>query len=518
MERIKEELRRYKVVLLVGVVVALVVGIGAANLKFFYFMAYQIKGDTASIVALLEADVDHIEAQDNWYFTKGTEFLLNQSSLSEEAKTFFEDNFLVFNEAKQLEIIAAYNEKNIKFDNERVLIDSIISHLDQEAFVNYLKRMEPAHLESALDYYFGEKIKVDVNFINELASIIKVYPQKLPFETFQFSLYDLLALEDETLDAQKQVILNAISGEKSRGILFNELKDKSIDGDVLYNWVNLLNQSKFITSTEYSNFKAIYSEVFLIRENYSTLDEREAALKNKKENIELQLKDSQIEIESKNKTIASVNNEIATIDQELESLTNYAHMALMIEKSAGTGAGEYVASIPKKSLFSETGYKPSSQKYIVKLDGTQVYQENALVYIDVYLQGTKLSGKGKEYPYYVEVSSSKLARINELQNERSTKVQAISNLKTEITALENKIANIKAETGYEQNEQDLKNIGLERKNIQTKLGEKALEINNLFGIGGVTVQLEPNSQGSTKEVTNQDPSIQKEKEAVTPVS
>lgn len=135
-----------------------------------------------------------------------------------------------------------------------------------------------------------------------------------------------------------------------------------------------------------------------------------------------------------------MNNEISGIDSQLRDLTDSAYMALYIEKSSGTGNNEYEASIPKKGIFGN--YKPSGQKYIVRLSETSFLSEG-VYYVDIYLKGTKVNNKGNEYPYYVEVSSRELSDIATLQGERSQKVEVRTALQQTINQLEDEVSAIK---------------------------------------------------------------------------
>lgn len=482
MENLKEELKRYKWIMLAGVIVALVVGLITANIHVINFISYKMQGDTSSIITLLESDIQNVARQDDWYFVKGTEYLLE--NLEEESQSFFEQYFTTLIPERQKDVIEGYNKKNLLFANNNELIAMLIENIDKESFQGYLKRLDEAQLDAALAFYFGDKVEVNERLINILDQITKVYPKSLALDKFQFNLYELLVMTGDEIEVKKNQIFSKLNPERARKIIFEELKTKPVDGDTLKGWIEFLNKNKIIDTKEYTEFSSIYSEIYLIRKQYKELDAREVDLKNKKETIELQIGDKLIVLDEKNKTLVEQTSQITTIENELSTLTDYAYMALYIEKSYGNG--EYEASIPRKNIFGN--YKPSSQKYIIKLNNTEFYQEG-VYYVDISLQGTKVNSKGEEYPYYVEVSKEQLARIESLQAQRQTKVEEAQKLREEIASLEAEISSIKAETGYNQNEQDLKDLLIERENLEKKIEEKAVQIKNLLGIGGVTVTL-----------------------------
>lgn len=486
MERIKEEFNRYKWVLLAGVIVAVLIGLITANLHVLKFMTYKMQGNTTGIISILEGSVKNNQAQSGWYFSQGIEYLLNQKELSEESRQFFEKNFEHFTIDKQLEVIEGYNKKKQFIPINNILVKILLEHLEDLPIQDYIKRMEANELEQGLAIYYGNKVEVDSTFIDQMYKVLSIYPKRLPFEKFQFDLYPILALEGEENEVKKMAIFNGIEPERAQESLLKSLKNQSIEGEQLRKWVELLNKAKILDQATYTQFNNLYSEVYLVRNQYKELEAREVDLKNRKEAIEVQIGQNLKNLESKQEKVAVLNNTISGIDSQLGELTDYAYMALYIEKSSGTGSREYEASIPKKGLFGN--YKPSSQKYIVKLSDTSFLSEG-VYYVDIYLKGTKVHSNGNEYPYYVEVSSSELSNIASLQQQRQEKADERKVLEQEVSELEAQVNSIKEQMGYNENQEALKSSAVERDELVKKLNEKIVEIKTMFGLSDLRIEM-----------------------------
>lgn len=486
MERIKEEFNRYKWVLLAGVIVAILIGLITANLHVLKFMSYKMQGNTTGIISILEGSVKNNQAQSSWYFSQGIEYLLNQKELSDESRQFFEKNFEYFTIDKQLEVIEGYNKKKQFIPMNNILIKILLEHIEDLPIQNYIKRMEANELEQGLAIYYGNKVEVNQAFIDQMYKVLSIYPKRLPFEKFQFDLYPILDIEGEENEIKKMAIFNGIESARAKELLLKSLKNQSIEGEQLRKWVELLNKTKILDQAVYTQFNNLYSEVYLVRNQYKELEAREVDLKNKKEAVEVQIGQSLKDLESKQEEVALLNNTISGIDSQLGELTDYAYMALYIEKSSGTGSHEYEASIPKKGLFGN--YKPSSQKYIVKLSDTSFLSEG-VYYVDIYLKGTKVHSNGNEYPYYVEVSSSELSNIASLQQQRQEKANERKVLEQEVSELEVQVNSIKEQMGYDENQEALKSIVVERDELVKKLNEKIVEIKTMFGLSELKIEM-----------------------------
>jgi len=480
MQKILEQLKAYKWILISGVIVALMTGILAANFHVISFISYRMKGDTNSIIKLLNRDIKNESRQDDWYFTQGTKYLLEEAS--KDSLNFLEENLDKFTLERQYDIIEGYNSKKLLFVNHKNFTELLMQHLDVETLQKYVKRMDAKVLDGELFYYFGDNPEVTIDFVNTLYKLLTVYPNQLPLEQFKFNLYTLLTMDGEEIEVKRNQIFNKLNSETAKSLLFKELKTKPIKLQVLNEWIELFYKNKIVSPSEYTTYTNMYGELQLLRSRHKNLDEKEVDFLNKKQTIELKISDNQKLLETNNTKVSGLKYEVATLEKELEKLTDYAYMALYIDKAYG--GGDYEASVPRKSLFGN--YKSSSQKYIIKLNTTQFYKEG-VYYVDVYLDGTKTNIKGDEYPYYIEVPEGSLERIDLLIRDRKLQSEALQKLTNETTTLQQQVDVIKQEMGYKQNEAELKDIGIERQELLKKLETTLVEIKNLFGIGNLIV-------------------------------
>lgn len=489
MERIKIEIKRYRWLIVAGLTVSLFAGIIMANIHVVDIVLYKVQGDTSKIATLLEENVSNEEARGKWYFTEGAEYLIDH--LDEHGRAFFEAHFNELTEEMQSEVITAYNKKQVLFNDTNTVMGAVINHLDQLCYQSYLNRIKPEVLDEALANYYGEITEINEEFIKRIYQIVTIYPQKLVFDKFQFNLYALMILEDtsiENLEEMKNAIFNKVDSEKAREMILSNLRQTAVDGDELKRIMDFLNQNQILEGKEYTSFNNIYSEVYIIRKQYSSLDEREVELTNKKEAVDLQIKDQEAVLEQKSDEVVSLQSEISNIESELNTLTNSTFMALYIEKPYGNG--DYEASIPRKNLWGN--YKPSSQKFIVKLTSSD-FSTEGVYYLDIYTQGTKLSSDGKEYPYYVEVSKSELSQIESLQSSRTAKLNSLSALQAEMDTLSASIKEIKDKAGYEETINQIKELTLERESLEKRIKEKENAIKTLLGIGNLTIKMTANA-------------------------
>lgn len=481
MEQITYYLKQYKKTIGIGLVVACIVGVLMANFTTIQVIGYMMQKDTVSIMQVVKKDAINQQKQDEWYFIHSIEYLLEEAS--QESLTVLEDNFEKFLLPIQQIIVKNYNEYKRFFATPKSFMMTYMANSENQIFKSYLKRIDPSMLDAGLFYYFGQSPKVDSTFITQMNQIATVYPEKLLFEQFTFSIYELLHYKQDNLLEEKNAIIGKINPEKCAQNLFIELKTKSVTIETLRSWVEMLNKNNLITSEQYASFTTENGEVVLLRKQYKDLKNQEVTLNNEKDMIKIQLGEYPKQIQEKQKQLETIQSRGTQIKEELETLTDYSHMALYITKTYGNG--EYEASIPKKSMFGN--YKPSSQKFVLKLNTTDVYQEG-VYYVDVYLNGTKQDNKGKERTYYVEVSKEQLDHISTLQNQLIDNQTKQKQLKQEVVALEEKLEAIKQETGYYKNQEALMNLDKQRKQILEKLQQKSVIIQNIFGIGKVIIK------------------------------
>lgn len=501
MGKFKEALKRYKWIIVSGLSIALLAGVITANIKLFQLMSYKMQADTPAVIQLMERDIKSTKKQDGWYFSQGIEYLLQD--MSDETKEFFEAYFNEFIPEIQDEIIKQYNKRNLFFANKNILTTILLDNMDSEVYAGYFKRLDEITVDEMLASYFKDKTALNNEFVNQLYKITSVYPKQLLLDKFKFDVYGLLVFGDEkqanlaevateetpketevTLAQKKDAIFKKLAPEKAKEMIFAKLKTSSVQLETLRGLMEFLNRNNIIDTKTYTSFNNMYSEVHLIRKQYSELDGKEVDLKNKKSAIELQLSEPKKNIEAKEVELKNAQAAVSEVENKLGNLTGYAYMALYIEKAYGDG--EYEASIPTTGLFGN--FKPSSQKYIIKLTTSQ-FSTPGVYYVNITLKGTKVNNKGNEYPYYVEVSQSQLDQIAALQEQREAKVNAVNNIRSEIATIEAKIAAIKEENDYEAVDSELKNIAIERENYAEKLNAQAVEIQKLLGIGCVQVKL-----------------------------
>ncbi len=482
MEKLKQELIQYKWVFIIGLAVAIVLGVIGANLHVFSFMTYKAKGDTPSIIGLLKKDIKNTKRQDDWYYKQGVSYLLQEGS--QESLDFLDENFGDFIPERQYDIIEGYNKRQLLLKNQKAFMTLFMQDISHQGCKTYLQRMAPEALDEALYYYFGAEPTVDKTLVETLGRLLSSYPHQIPLNKFKFDLYEVLVLEDEALTEQKAILFSKCESEKARELFFAKLKTKPVALDTLKEWVEFLNRSGVLRPQEYVEFSNKYSEIQLARQGLKDLETKEVDLNNQKEAIELQLGDRLKLLEQQQQTRDKLQTEVKELENKLESLADYAYMALYIEAGSGLGKGEYEASTPKKNIFGN--YKASSQKYIVKLSSTEFYKEG-VYYVDVYLKGTKTNKVGNEYPYYVEVSNEELKNMETLQGQRQDKVKELETLTSQLGTLEKEVENMKTELGYEQNRKDLVELVQRRQELAKKCDEKVVEIKTLFGIGAINL-------------------------------
>lgn len=486
METLKETFNQYKWVLLAGIIVAILIALITANLHVLEFMGYKIKNDTAGIISVLETYTKNEDKQDDNFFVQGITYLVEQDTYTDEIRSFFENNFSYFSEERQKQIVKGYNSKKLNLAMNEDLMHLLVENIDDEVMKAYIKRMTPSDLEQGLVFIYGTNPGVNETLVNSLYELLNGYEDKLEFNRFQFNLYDLLIYSGEDAEVKKKVILSKVPSELARENIFKELRTKSITEDQICKWVEFFNDTQIISKSEYLTFQDAYSEICLIRSQYKALDEQQVELQNKKDAVDVQISSSLEQLEETQKEISVKQREIGVLETQIDELTNYTHMALYIEKASGTGSNEYIASIPRNSLF---GFRPSSQKYIVKLQESSLANEG-VQYLDIYYKGSKTNGSGDEYGYYIEVSNSDLANISALENERNEKLGVLAKLKEEVTALESKINSIKKENQYDENQQALMNIAAQREEFSSKLSEETIRIKDLFGLKDLKILLE----------------------------
>lgn len=485
MEQFKKAISQYKWVLLAGVMVAILVGLITANFHVLQFISYKMQGDVKGVVSILEARKQTDQHQ--WYFKQGIDYLLEEKVYDEETKKLFESDFELFDEVTKKEIIKGYNRQKLSLPLNKEVMEFLIKHKEDENIKVYMYRMSPQDMENGLFLVYGDKPKISENFIKSLNQILSGYPKPLPFEKFQFSIYELVKYADGELGTQVKNILNKLSVEKTKNNLFATLKNQKIEEEQLVKWIKLFKEVGFISLNEANEFDALYSEICMVRSQYQGMDDEIIELKNKKANVESQISNNQSKISEKQGQISEIQSEINKIEGELDSLTNYAFMPLYVEKPSGTGSNEYIASVPRGGLFGKLG--PSSQKYIIKLVNTQ-FMDQGIYNLNVYLEGSKTTSDGSLYPYYVEVGSKDTQEIEALAAKRDNQQSALNSLKQEITVLQAEVNKIKKENNYDEVVEALDTVDVRRNDYISKINAQVIQIKELLGLNNINISPE----------------------------
>lgn len=490
MGQIKETIRQYKWVLVAGLITALLIGLIAANFHVLQFMKYKMSNDTQGMLRILQTAATHQESENEWYFKQGMTYLIEQDVYTEEIKHFFEDNFSYFTEERKKEIVAGYNKRKLSFALTEEWMRFLIDCREDGEVKQYMKQMPPDALEAGLLLVYGKTPKVDEPFIQSLNEILAAYPQKLPFQKFKFSLYDLLQQGGTPISPEVKQLFAKIDPKIVRTDLFKELSTKQLTEKQLLTWMKFFKDCQVISLSDYTAFDKLYSEIDRLRSEYKGLDDEKIQLQNKKESVEAQISETSKTVEGKKEEVSQKQQEVAALESKLEKLTNYAHMSLYVEEASGTGTGEYIASIPRGGLF---GFKPSSQKYIVKLTHSSVFNQGVLN-LNVYLQGVKQAQDGSKYDYYVEVSPSDLSEMDSLTAERTRQIEALEALQQEVKRLEDQITAIKEENYYDEAVEALNNIESRRSDYVSQMTEKVVGIKELFGFSDIMISIDGSEQ------------------------
>ena len=485
MQKIKETFMKYKWILLSGIIIGIIACLITANMQLINFMSCKIKGDEEGIIKLLSPALTDQSKQEHWYYINGIKFLTEEKHFNEQSKTFFETNFESFILNRQTDIIKGYNTNKALFNNSIPVVVLAMEHLQEQTYADYVKRVDEVDIDAALGEYYGKQPKVDETFVQQLCELMDVYSGSLLFNKFQFSVYKLMELQtDEEMEGKISTICSRLDSQKAKNAFFEEVKMQTVDGDTLYDWVEFLNKTRIISNEDYMAFSNLYSGVYAVRNQYKQIEGEEVDLNNQKEAVEVQIKDKEEKLKTVKQNLENNKQSIYSMDVELEKLTNYASTVIYVEKSLGND--EYMASPPKKSLFGK--YKASSQKYIVKLNTTEVYNEGVF-YVDLSLEGTKLGADGKEYPYYKEISNEELDRIDTLENKRQSLQNSNSELQVQIDALQSEINTVKQNGNYEAIVRELNSVNTRREELVKQLDEIAVKLQTMFSIKEVKIEI-----------------------------
>lgn len=415
---------------------------------------------------------------DNLYFKKGLNYLLED--LSEVSKEFLENNFASFNETTQEKIITKYNNNELFFKDQQVIIDKVINMEITDAFKTYIRRLDISTFERALDASMGEQVKLTQDGVDKIYKLLALRGEKLPLEHFKLSVFELLNFsKNADIESTSIKILDYIQPERVKEILFTELKTKDVEIGALSVWVDILNKKRIITPSEYVGFTNSNGMIKRLQEESKQIELQEVDLMNMKQSVDVQTEAVMNEAQKITKEITDINNQISTYTTEVNSLRNYQEIDLYVLDRYENG--EYEAAIPEKSWLFGT-YKPSNQKVRLKttrssVDGVGVQK------FSVYSKGTLNDGT----IYYIEVSDKQLGQINEIEQKIQAGNEKVLNKQNEVNKLNQDIAQIRKTNNYDSTLSLIEELGIKKTNIGLEIEKNKLAIQTLFGIGNIIV-------------------------------
>lgn len=485
MKILKETFNQYKWTLLAGIIVAVMIALITANFHVLQFMNYKMHNNVTGVLSVLQSQVKHEKAQDDWFFAQGMKYLLNQEEYSEELENFFEEQFGTFTKEWKKGIIEVYSKKNLKLATSKDVMEVLLEYIDDTNIRSYITKLEVSELEQGLTLVYGNNPKVNDEFVDTLYKLLSIYPEKLTFNKFEFNLYEVLNYKGEAAEEKIRYIFSKVEPAVAKENIFKQLRNEELTEEKLCEWVEFFNGTGMITPNEYAKFNELYGSICLIRNQYNALDTEEVQLKNKIAEVDAKIGDKVKVLEAKKAEMAPVETQISELEASLESLINYSYMPLYIEKVSGTGSNEYIASSPRGGLF---GMRPSGLKYIVKLNATSFVKEG--VYnLNLYYKGTKNAADGVEYGYYVEVSDSDIASIDSMKAERAAKIEALNQMKQEVSQIETEVNTIRSENQYDETKESLENLEGRRTEYANKINEEVIKIRQLFGLSNIKIDL-----------------------------
>ncbi|MGL4736531.1 MAG: hypothetical protein ACRCW2_03645 [Cellulosilyticaceae bacterium] len=459
------------------IIVLLLVNIGLIQVTY-----YSMTQNPQKVINVISKDARNPEMQKRLYVNLGLDYLVKD--LSETSTTFLEKNFLSFEELRRQAILRAYNQKGIFMRDNKALL-GVVSTLETipQDYKNYFKRMDMGTFERILNQYFGENPKLTQTVVKELYHMSSAYGKKLPLDKFKFSVYDLMSFPHEG-DANSLALrlLGNIEPEAIKNNLFAELKTKPVQIDDLEVWVNILQKYNVVTTEQYAGFNNSYASVVQLRTRYKQLEAQEVDLMNMKDKIDVQTNGITLEKEKYVNEKVELDKQLAQKREELDRESQYQVIKLYVMDFYGDG--QYEASIPEKSWFFDT-YKPTNEKVVIKVTNTHISKQGVYDF-KVYNKGTHNSG----IPYFVELSSDDLGRIQRLESEVQSCVNKVQANKQEIAKRDEEISVIRKSQGYDEIITSIEDVKKSKEKVVLDLEGQKVAVQNLFGIGHVEVTLQ----------------------------
>lgn len=467
--------------IVIGVTVGVVIWILLLfNMSLIQISYYKLTQDTQKIVNVLAKDVKEVKNHQKVYFKSGLDYLTQD--MSEISTGFFEKYFSYLSPENKEQVLEVYNRQGILFKSQQIILDEVAKGNRSEVIGEYLNRLDISAFELALVEYFGKDPELTQDIVNKLYNIASMYDKKLPMDKFIVSIYEIMKFPELVTDNSIALkLLDVIEPAAIHKVLFTELKTQEIDVDLLNTWIDILNQKQAITTQEYASFTNSYNNIKQLRDQYTQLERQEVDIKNVKEKIDVETSESVSKIDKLAKEIETVQAEMNATKAKISSMKTYKSIELYIMDYYDDGL--YEASIPEKSWFFGT-YKPSNQKVKIKLT-TSKPDSQGVFNFDVYYQGDTEEG----IPYYVEVSQEDKNNIATLEDEIAQKRAIIEKKEAESRKLQADIDKIRKANNYDQNNTLLEEVHYKKENVVLRLKEKQIEIQTLFGIGNVSVEV-----------------------------
>ncbi len=486
-ERIKDSMKKIKVILIKNkkVVIAsftalIVSAMITLNINLIQVVFFKMNQQTESIVQILDKNVLNQESQESLYFRTGMDYVL--SNLDEDGQKFINDKFDKFNKTMQITIIETYNKEKLLLQSAQPIIDYIAKGDTHNAYRQYIQRIDIEAFERELARYFGKEPEVTQDMVNALYRVMQLKNQKLPMEQFSFSVYELMSFPHKG-DASSVAIrlLGYFEPEQLKNKLFEEMKVKPIDVDLLQEWVEVLSNKNIITTEEYTTFVNNYNGIKRVREENKNLLIQEVDLINVKGRIEVETNVLIAEQDKIRKEIEGIQSSKAAKESELRNHTNYKSVEVYILDQYPNG--EYEAAVPEKSWLLGT-YKPGDHRMRVKTTRTTI-DKLGIWNLEVYVKGSTDNG----LPYYVEVSAADKALIKGIQDEIAAFESQRSEKAKKVDQLGQEVEQIRKANNYQQTVELLDQLIDKKEQVQIDLNKYQVEIQNLFGIGDVIVSL-----------------------------
>lgn len=451
------------------------------NLGFLQISYYKMTQEPQKIVNVLSKEIKEMKNHQKTYFKSGMAYLIED--MSEASQRFFEKYYIYLNEAEKNSVLSAYNLEKKFFSSHKVIIEDITNGNKGEGVKQYINRIDMNTFELALIEYFGNNIELTQDVATKLYRVLNLYDEKIIMNKFNISMYDLMTFPQMTTEDSIAIkLLEEIEPNTVHRILFTELKTEPIDVETLNKWVDILNKKKIISTNEYAAFTNSYNSIKQLKDEYTQLQYQEVDIKNVKQKIDVETAEYIAKMDKIKKEIVGQEKEIERIKGELSGLKKYKTVELYIMDYYEDGT--YEASIPEKSWFFGT-YKPSEDKLKLRLTNSKPDSQGVFTF-DVYYEGEVENG----LPYYIEVSGEQKAKIGQLEVELVKIRSLIEQKQAEHDKLQGEVEKIRKANNYEQNNRLLEEVAHKKENVILKITEKQVEIQNLFGIGQVVIEID----------------------------